>query len=105
VRNLSGRQETLREAMERLHACGYDHDFTVEPAGLRDRETGRVFAPEDMLIDEVVRFEGITDPGDEAILLGLRHAGGIVRGTLATAYGPPAEPEEAEILQRLPPAG
>jgi hypothetical protein len=94
--------ETLTHAIARLHACGYDHDFIAETGGLRDRETGALFAPEDMLVDEIVRFEGITDPGDEAIVCALRDIGCTVRGTLSTAYGAAMESAEVDMLQRLP---
>jgi len=104
VKNRSGKQETVSEALDRLHASGYDHDFVAEPAGLRDRMTGEVFAPEGMRVDEIVRFEGATDPGDEAIVFALRDAASTVRGTLSTAYGPNMGSAEVDILQRLPPA-
>ena len=94
--------ETLAHALDRLHESGYDHDFVAEARGLRDRATGEIFAPEDLLVDEIVRFEGLTDPGDEAIVCALRDGAGTLRGTFAAAYGPPMEAIDVDILQRLP---
>ena len=51
-------------------------------------------------MDEVLRFEGPTDPADESILFALRRADGL-RGTWAIAYGPGTDPLDAEMAQRL----
>lgn len=51
-------------------------------------------------MDEVLRFEGPTDPADESILFALRGADGL-RGTWAIAYGPGTDPFDAEMAHRL----
>lgn len=92
--------ETLSEATRRLAEAGYRGTFRAEEEGLRAVETGRVFAPEDLAVDEIVRFEGMSDPGDEAALFALRSSDG-QRGTYVVTYGPGAPPLEAEMARRL----
>ena len=94
--------ETLGDAVDRLSAAGYRDAFRVESGGLRALAARRIFAPEELAVDEIVRFEGPTDPGDEAIVLALRSRDGLVRGTLTLAYGAASAPGEAEIVRRLP---
>ena len=94
--------ETLGDAVDRLSSAGYRDAFRLEPAGLRALAARRLFSPEELAIDEIVRFEGESDPGDEAIVLALRSGDGAVRGTLTLAYGPGVGPAETELVRRLP---
>ena len=93
--------ETLSEAVDRLTAAGYQDDFRAEPAGLRAVRTGCVHLPESLVIDEVVRFEGTTDPGDEAIVFALRCREHGIKGTYVTAYGASMPSIDAEMVRRL----
>jgi hypothetical protein len=52
-------------------------------------------------IDELVRYEGISDPEDEAMLLAPTCGCGR-RGLYVTAFGPSASAEDVAVLQRLP---
>jgi hypothetical protein len=96
--------ETLSEAVDRLRAAGYRDSFRAEAGGIRALGADRLYAPEQLVIDEVVRFEGTSDPADEAILFALRADDGAVRGTFVSGYGPTIEPEKAELVRRLPAA-
>lgn len=93
--------ETLVEAMNRLRNDGYTVEFRATDAGLRCDACGVTHAPEEMAVDEIVRFEGDTNPGDEAILVALTCECG-ARGLFTAAFGPDTSPEEAQILQALP---
>lgn len=93
--------ETVADAVDRLTAAGYVGDFRAVEGGLRDSITGRIFAADELVIDELLRFEGATDPDDEALVLALRSRDGSVRGTYAMAYGPAMDPHDAEAVRRL----
>src|SRR5262245_64442488 len=94
--------ETLSEAVDRLRAAGYHDSFRAEARGMRALAAGRLYAPEELAIDETVRFEGPTDPGDEAILFAIRSRDGAVRGTFVSGYGTAVDPANAELVHRLP---
>ena len=94
--------ETLSEAVDRLRSAGYRDSFRAEAGGLRAVAAKRLYAPDQLVVEEVVRFEGPSDPGDEAILFALRSDDGEVRGTYASGYGTGLDPVNAEIVHRLP---
>jgi 2-methylisocitrate lyase-like PEP mutase family enzyme len=98
--------ETIAEALRRLAASGYVDDFRAEPGGLRATSSGRLHAPDALRVDEIVRFEGESDPGDEAVVFALTAEADGTKGTYTTAYGPEMDALDAEIVQRLkPPTG
>ena len=92
--------ETLSEAITRLEAAGYREGFRATREGLKALASGRSYPPESLAVDEVLRFEGPTDPADESILFALRAPDG-VRGTWAIAFGPARDPLDAELAHRL----
>jgi hypothetical protein len=93
--------ETLSGAVSRLSAAGYTDDFRAEPEGLRAVVAGCLHRPESMCIDEVVRFEGITDPADEVIVFALRCETHGTKGTYVIPYGPAVPETDAEMVRRL----
>jgi hypothetical protein len=93
--------ETLTEAQARLRGQGYALEFLAERGGrLRCADCDEVFDAAAMAIDEIVRFEGTSDPGDEAILFALRGPCGHT-GLYSAAYGPAATPEDADVAAAL----
>ena len=93
--------ETLTEAIERLRAQGFLLDFSAVSGGLlRCGECGVEFDPATVHIDEIVRFEGESDPGDESILFALSGSCGHT-GLYSAAYGPDATPEDIAVVAAL----
>lgn len=97
--------ESLRDAIGRLERRGYVESFRAGSRGMLHaaQDDGRTFAPEDLIIEEVVRFEGPTDPEEQAVIFALRSDDGRVRGTFVTTYGPPVDPNNAAAIERLGP--
>ncbi len=94
--------ETLSEAIERLHRAGYDADFVATGDGqLRCPACNSVHDPAEMTIHEQVRFEGESDPADEALLLALTCACG-AKGLYSTMFGPEISPEDGAVVRALP---
>jgi hypothetical protein len=93
--------ETMLEALERLTTAGYCDDFRAEPNGLRARIAGNLHRPESLIIEEFVRFEGETDPSEEAIVFALRSEKDMTRGTYTVAYGPGMDLADVEMVNRL----
>lgn len=94
--------DTLLDATARLRAIGFDLDFSATAdGGLRCLACGVDHAPEDMTIEEIVRYEGASDPDDQAILLALCSRCGR-RGLFSAGYGPGAAAADVEALRRLP---
>lgn len=93
--------ETLLEATRRLHADGFLTDFAASPEGnLVCRSCRTSQDPENIDIVETVRFEGDSNPDDEAILLALRCADGCL-GLYSAAFGSNVPSADVMALRRL----
>ena len=93
--------ETLSEAMARLTAAGYAKDFYAAGGRLVCGGCAAGFEPVTMDVDEIVRFEGASDPDDQAMLFALTTDDGH-RGLYAVAYGPNTPLEDSDVLAALP---
>lgn len=93
--------ETLSQAMARLRAAGYREEYNAVDASLVCGSCGENHDPAEVTVNEIVRFEGLSDPGDEAILYAL-DAGCGHRGLYPAAYGPSASSADTVVLLALP---
>jgi hypothetical protein len=95
------RAETVTEAIAILEADGYRSDFSFTDGTVQCRACTVTHRPPQLLVRRTFRFEGETDPGDEAIVLGIECPACGVRGIVVSAYGPDASAEFLEVLQQL----
>jgi hypothetical protein len=93
--------DTRTETLNRMTAAGSSEDVVVDDGGLRAVPSGRRYDPEALRVVETVRFEGDTDPGDEAIVLALASLDGRAVGTYTLPYGAVTDPSDAAVLDRL----
>ncbi len=93
--------DTLSQAVDRLTAHGYTDDFRAEPEGMRAVVAGVLYRPELLVVEEVGRFEGISDPADEAIVLAVHCREDGPKGTYTVAFGPGVGALDAEMMHRL----
>jgi hypothetical protein len=93
--------ETLSEALARLEQRGFVDAFRARPGGLLQRGADEPMPPEELIVEEIVRFEGVSDPEDEAVLFALRSRDGRIRGTFAAAYGAQMDRDNAAVMHRL----
>ncbi len=97
----SARYATLAEALDGLTRRGFSEQFRVVDGGLQALATGKRFSPDDLVIREFHRFEGVSDPDDMAIVYAIEGKGG-VRGTLADAFGVYSDPATGAVLKDVP---
>lgn len=93
--------ETVTEAIALLEADGYRTDFSFADGAVHCRACGAAHEPGRLVVRHTFRFEGDTDPGDEAIVLGVECPGCGTRGVVVSAFGPDASPEFMELLRHL----
>lgn len=93
--------ETVTEAVRLLEAQGYSGDFPIVEAALACPDCGHQHGPSDLVIREVFRFEGPSDPGDEAIVLGVACQECGATGIVVSAYGPDADPVLLELVSAV----
>lgn len=89
---------TVADAIALLHRLGYDDDFL--PCTV-NRCAGVRHPADSSVAEHVFRFEGESDPGDAAIVLGVSCGVCGRRGVLVTGYGASADPEVADFLWRM----
>lgn len=93
--------ETMLEATARLRATGYRIDYTALPgARLRCGACGEVMGADAVTMVATVRFEGDSNPDDQAILTVLVTPCGHT-GLFSSAYGPTVDAESSAVLQAL----
>ena len=90
--------ETLTEAINSLKARGYTLDFNLEENCIVCND--EKYQPEDFEITEVHRFEGDTDPADEAVLYAIESKTGL-KGILINGFGIYADPMGDEMIKKL----
>jgi hypothetical protein len=90
--------DTLSDAIRRLQGEGYTGNwFANADHHLECNESGEVLAPEDLVIDHILRFEGQSDPGDMTILFALRTPAGS-KGLYSAAFGADMPSEDVDVI-------
>ena len=92
--------QTLAGAIDELARRGFTESFSVVGNRLRVVETQKTFRPEDVVVREYRRFEGVSDPDDMAIVYAIETEGRI-RGTLVDAYGVYSDPAVSAFLETV----
>jgi hypothetical protein len=89
---------TVSEALEQLRKQGFITDFNLEENCIACAN-GKFDAQSFEIVD-VYRYEGNTDPADEATVYAIQSNNGI-KGTLVTGYGAYAVDVSPELLKKL----
>ena len=93
---------TLLEVLADLKAAGYERDMFVMPdATVRCGSCHHDAAPEDLVLHELRRLEGVSDPSDMAAVLALECKVCGMRGTAVVRYGPEAGPQDVTLLRAV----
>ena len=92
--------KTLVKAINRYQKAGFDKDFKFENGRLRCLQSKKIYAPEDMLILESQRFEGMSNPSDMSALFVLKCKDG-TKGLVTVAYGTYADVQVLEFLNKV----
>lgn len=78
---------SLSGVMNSLKHKGYTEDFNLKPDGIDYQKGKLLICPDDFQIDQVYRFEGDSDPGDEAVLYAISSEKHNLKGVLVNGYG------------------
>lgn len=99
----SNEMPTLSQVLERLKAKGLDTEFTFSDHGKLQAQ-GNIYNPEDLTIIKIFRFEGMSDPGDNAAIYLMEDKKGN-KGYVMDAYGSYSDYDGAsfdEFLKQIP---
>jgi hypothetical protein len=93
--------DTVTEAMRFLTELGYTDEIRLVANGLECDSAEGVHDASRAIVDYTFRFEGPSDPADEAIVLGITLPDFGIKGVLMSAYGVAADAQHAEVLRAL----
>ena len=91
---------TLAGAHDGLARRGFTEHLTVVGGKLHALESGRSFAPDEVVIREYHRFEGVSDPDDMSIVYAIETRDA-TRGTLVDAFGVYSNPVVGAFLREV----
>ena len=91
---------TSTEAMKSLKKKGYTEDFNLHHEWIECPSLDLRLMPEEFHVDEVHRFEGMTNPDDSEVLYAIRSTKGL-KGLLLDAYGAYAASVSADMIKKL----
>jgi hypothetical protein len=78
--------KTLTLCLQKIVSDGYINDFSYVDDGLMMHQTKKLYKPEEIKVINTLRFEGNSDPDDNAVLYLIETSDGM-KGTLVDAFG------------------
>ena len=92
--------DTVSEAVNGLRERGYEIDFNLANDCIECQARSIILKPQDFEITEVHRFEGISDPADEAVVYAIQSKYGD-KGVLVNGFGVSADSLDDQMIQKL----
>jgi len=89
---------TVSEAINQLRRKGFTTDFNLEENCIVC--TSEKHDPNDLEIVAIYRYEGDSNPSDEAIVYAIESKSG-TKGILVDAYGASSDARTAEIIKKI----
>ncbi len=93
--------ETVTDAVRLLEAKGFRGGFKIDRGALHCASCDHLHRPAELVVHKTFRFEGATDPGDEAIVLGIEFPRCGTRGIVVSAFGPDADEGLIALTEQL----
>ena len=92
--------DTMSQAVNGLKQRGYSIDFNLEEDELVCRTTPISLKPSEFEITEVYRYEGDSDPADEAVVYAIESKQGH-KGILVNGFGISSDAMSDEMIKKL----
>lgn len=86
--------------INKLKEQGFTHSYKLIDDELLDLNTKKSFSPPQVSIEEEIRFEGMSNPGDMSILYAIKTEDGN-KGTMLVAYGPGSNLDLHQFMKRV----
>src|SRR5437868_1520764 len=97
----TGFMGSLSESLQVLVEQGYTENFTPKRDHLECCSGKYKFFPEDIRVDEMLRFENTSDPDDQSIIYAISSVSQGIKGIYVESYGIYQDDLSYEMLQRL----
>ncbi len=93
--------DTVSAAINSLKKTGYKTDFNIAFDKLICKETNACLNPDEFEITEVYRFQGESNPSDEAVVYAVESKNCDMKGVIVNAYGLYADPMSDAMIKKL----
>ena len=91
---------SLSIAIEDLKKKGWTEDFNLKTEGVLCETTQEEYDPARFNIEQVYRFEGMTNPSDMSVLYAIETDDG-KKGLIVDGYGPTSQAVSLEMAQKM----
>jgi len=91
---------TVSEVVDLLHRRGYTFDLNCNSAELKKNKIQDI-PPEEFKVDASYRFEGESDPSDEAVVYAISAEKYGLKGVLIDGYGTYSDPCLEKIIKGI----
>lgn len=95
------RMATVSEVLSKLRDEGYTVDFNIKDNCLVCHGNSLQINPGEFVVDRHYRFEGMSDPADEAVIYAISSTQNNIKGTLLNGYGISSEEMADELIKAL----
>jgi quercetin dioxygenase-like cupin family protein len=92
---------TVSEVLNDLKLKGYTVDFNLDDNCLICHSNSLKIHPQDFVVDKHYRFEGMSDPSDEAIVYAISSPKHNIKGTLVNGYGISSDNLTDDLIKAL----
>ena len=92
---------TLSEVINKLKKEGYTEDFNLQENCLVCKGNFIQIYPDDFIVDKHYRFEGASDPADEAVVYAISSDKYNLKGILVNGYGMYSDSVTDEMIKAL----
>lgn len=93
--------DTVSTAITTLKERGYKTDFNLAFDKLICNETKACLNPDEFEITEVYRFEGESNPSDQAVVYAVAAKDGGMKGVFVNGYGIYSDPLSDDMIKKL----
>ena len=96
----NNKYDTLADATAQLLKKGYNINFKVDKAGKLSDSEDLEFEPSEVILEEVHRFEGMTNPADSSILYAVKTRSG-EKGIVIDSYGADGSEVTSDFMNKV----
>lgn len=94
--------KTVTEIIDTLRAEGYIHDFSLDGEKIIiNTDDKKIYDPSELIIEKTERYEGDSNPSDNAIIYAFTAKDG-KQGIILDAYGAYSDPKLASLIASIP---
>lgn len=92
--------KSMATCLNKVVSDGYTEDFKITQNGLEALQHHKIYQPDEINIINFFRFEGPSDPDDNAILYVIEARDG-TKGTLTDAYGIYMDADVSDFIKHV----